>query len=719
MKKWWLLAGVMFVTIFTIAVYYTTELKVLNEWEDGGKILLQNKNLDLAFSKELNAHSVTDKSVYVTNEDGEKQAVSIKLNEDNRSISIASPHEGYDSESNYFTLHLTEDIQSVGGRKLDGERIQFVVKDRLPVIGSKQRLQAYFEKSHKNSVHVMEKSSADGESSMEMADNSSSGNSDQSHSTTNIQVQGVDEPDTIKNDGDFIYQLVRNKLHITRAKPADELKLMTTIRFEDMAFSPHQLLLYGNKLIVMGHSYQSETSHEQKSSGSEDSIARTAFHSVQMKVYDVENVSNPILEREVEIEGSYLSARRSQEHVYLISQYHPPVWRTFEKGDEKVELRPRFRDTAMSNKMNVIDYDEIQYFPDTNESHYTTISSINIDKPESPAFHETFLGGGGELFMSKENLYIAVQTNVVNDSEFRRSYTPDTDVYKFTIEDGEIDYKASVTVKGTVLNQFSMDEFEGNFRIATTSGFSGDDRTQSFNHLFIYDEHLNLIGKVEGLAEGERIYSARFMNERIYIVTFKQVDPLFVIDASDPRNPEVKGELKIPGFSNYLHPYDEDHIIGFGHHTKLVNLKGSREPMIQTDGIKISIFNVKDMHDPKEIHTKIIGGSGTYSPLNHDHKALLFEPSKNLFAFPLQMYNEKTGGYLFNGAHVYQITMKDGLKLIEEISHADVSDLYQSPWEQEIHRLIYIDDHLYSFSNNSIVTHEMKTYEQIGAIEIP
>ncbi len=718
MKKWWLPVGVMLITICTIIVYFTTELKLLNKWEDGEKIVLQNKSLDLFFSKKLNAHSVTDKSVYVTNEDGERQPISIKLKDDDRSISIASPLHGYDLRSDYFTLHLTKDIQSVGGRALaDGERVRFVVKDRLPVIGSKERLQAYFEKSRKRSVHVIEDSTAEGESSMEMADKSSSGDSSQNHSTTNIQVQGVDEPDTIKNDGEFIYQLVRNKLLITRAKPAEEMKVMTTIRFENMSFSPNQLLLYENKLIVLGHSYQSIEDQAKKSSRSEDSVARTAYHSVQMKVFDVRNVSNPILERELEVEGSYLSARRSQEYVYLVSQYHPPFWRTFENDES--ELRPRIRDTAMINKMNVIDYDEIQYFPNSNEARYTTISSINLNKSEEPAFHETFLGGGGEMYMSRDNLYIAVQTNRVDESKFSRTYTLDTEVYKFTVDEGEIEYKASATVKGTALNQFSMDEYQGNFRIATTSGFSGNDRVPSFNHLFIYDENLNLIGKVEGLAEGERIYSARFMKERIYIVTFKQVDPLFVIDASDPQNPTVKGELKIPGFSNYLHPYDEDHIIGFGHNTKVVNHKHSREPVIQTDGIKISIFNVKDMRSPKEIHTKIIGGSGTHSPLNYDHKALLFDSSKNLFAFPLQMYNENTGGYLFNGAHIYHITMEDGLQLIEEISHVDVSDLYQSPWDQEIHRLIYIDDHLYSFSNSNIVAHEMRTYEQISAIEIP
>lgn len=195
-------------------------------------------------------------------------------------------------------------------------------------------------------------------------------------------------------------------------------------------------------------------------------------------------------------------------------------------------------------------------------------------------------------------------------------------------------------------NQFSMDEYEGNLRVATT--YVVETRTEEnydeetgigsisyeeplySNRLYILDDNLKEIGKIDDLAKDEKIYSVRFMGKMGYIVTFEQVDPLFVIDLSDPTNPQIKGELKIPGYSSYLHPYDETHIIGIGYNTKSNGYGG-----ITTDNMKMSMFDVSDVENPKEMFSIDIGKSYTSSELLYNHKVLFYKKSDNLIGFPV------------------------------------------------------------------------------------
>ena len=171
---------------------------------------------------------------------------------------------------------------------------------------------------------------------------------------------------------------------------------------------------------------------------------------------------------------------------------------------------------------------------------------------------------------------------------------------------------------------------------------------------------MKIVGSLTGLAKDERIYSARFMGDKAYMVTFKQTDPLFVIDVATPTAPKVLGELKIPGFSNYLHPLDENHLIGFGYETKIVPQQGSKEPLIMTEGMKVSLFDVSDLSNPKEVDTEVIGGQGTFSPIQYDHHALFQHREKNLYGFPITIYEQGVGQeyaqFKQDGALIYEIT---------------------------------------------------------------
>ncbi len=199
-----------------------------------------------------------------------------------------------------------------------------------------------------------------------------------------------------------------------------------------------------------------------------------------------------------------------------------------------------------------------------------------------------------------------------------------TTIYRFTLSAGKVIEAGTGNVPGSILNQFSMDEYNDYFRIATNSFSSG---TLS-NNVYILDYNLNTVGKLEGIAQGERIYSTRFVDEKLYMVTFKQMDPFFVIDMKNPTQPEVLGELKIPGYSTYLHYMDENNVLGFGMDTEEVN--GN----VQTGGFKISLFDVSNIKDPIEKDKAVIGERGTHSELLYNHKTLLYMGNKKTIWIP-------------------------------------------------------------------------------------
>jgi uncharacterized secreted protein with C-terminal beta-propeller domain len=239
-----------------------------------------------------------------------------------------------------------------------------------------------------------------------------------------------------------------------------------------------------------------------------------------------------------------------------------------------------------------------------------------------------------------------------------------TSITKIGIKEGTITFEANGTVPGYVLNQFSMDEHNGFFRVATTdhnwrSGSSG-------NNVYVLNEDLEIIGELEGLAKDEEINSARFIDDRCYLVTFKKVDPLFTIDLSEPDNPIVLGKLKIPGYSDYLHPYDENTLIGVGKET----VEAKEGDFAWYQGVKISLFDVSDVENPSELAKIEIGDRGTDSPALYNRHAFLFNKSRNILITPiLEARIDKKdfsgevppifyGEYIYQGAYIFEINLK-------------------------------------------------------------
>ncbi|MEM4634106.1 MAG: beta-propeller domain-containing protein, partial [Candidatus Anstonellaceae archaeon] len=289
-------------------------------------------------------------------------------------------------------------------------------------------------------------------------------------------------------------------------------------------------------------------------------------------------------------------------------------------------------------------------------------------------------------------------------------------------------------VPGYLINQFSMDESKGYFRVATTiqpSWWAGWDGQASANALYVLDDKLQIVGKVEGIAPGETIYSVRFMGDRAYMVTFKKVDPFFVIDLSDPNSPKLLGKLKIPGYSDYLHPYDDSYIIGLGKEA----IPSKEGDFALQQGVKLSLFDVRNPEDPKEVAKFEIGDRGTESYALHDHKAFLFSKDLNLLVIPITLAKiDKSkyaggeipdwayGDFVFQGAYVFKVSPEEGFLLRGTITHASEEELLKSGEyfyaKSNVLRSLYMDDYLYTVSNRMVKANDLNSLAHISSVQI-
>jgi uncharacterized secreted protein with C-terminal beta-propeller domain len=259
-----------------------------------------------------------------------------------------------------------------------------------------------------------------------------------------------------------------------------------------------------------------------------------------------------------------------------------------------------------------------------------------------------------------------------------------------------------------------MDEYEGYFRIATTSRRGGVLQ----NNIYVIDEEMRTAGKLENLAPGESLHSARFAGDKAYLVTFKKTDPLFVIDLTRPDAPEVLGELKIPGYSDYLHPYDETHLIGVGKETQ----EAQEGDFAWYQGLKLSLFDVSNVSSPQQLAKTVIGDRGTDSQVLSDPKAFLFDKSRSLLVIPVNLAQiDKTlyeprpstyGDFVWQGACIFNVTLEGGFEIRGNITHVESQkisgeDNQLTNSNYWITRALYIDNILYTISDEMVKLNDL------------
>ena len=482
----------------------------------------------------------------------------------------------------------------------------------------------------------------------------------------------------------------------------DEIEKIAEINFKEENFYPIEIYVQNNKLALIGNIAYNENL---KMSTEMQDISEAPKSKTGIIIYDITDRSNPKEIRNVMLEGSYITSmsRMIDENIYFAVSENIYGYDISCKSIEELnenDYMPKYTDTAISNEEKCISYDKIYNLDETEDANYLILVGINING-DNEADIQTFLGAGTYLYSSEKNMYIA--TNEVEYDENYKVINTKTKLMKFELNNGKIIYKAKGKVEGSVNNQFSMDENGDNFRIATTIGEIWSNQNTS-NNLYVLNDKLEEIGKIEGLAEGEKIYSVRYMGSKAYVVTFKQTDPFWVIDLSDATNPQILGEVQLPGYSVYLHPYDEKHIIGFGYDTKE---NGTR---VTNNGLKLVMFDVSDFTNPQVVFQIAVGDSKyTYSELLYNHKSAIFSKEKGIMAFPI---NSSSGLKTNSRAVIYKIDLENGFSLQGEIG--TISNNY----EEEVRRIVFVNGNYYTLSYSQVRVADMDSLNVFKIIDI-
>ena len=574
-----------------------------------------------------------------------------------------------------------------------------------------------------------------------------------SYSTTNVQVAGVDEPDIVKTDGTYLYVIANQTVFIIKAYPPAEAIILSQITITNVTIS--NIFIWGDRLVVFGdtggfYNYPLLEGDTKVGIVSPD-IWWGGVTQTVINVYDINDRTNPILEKEIRIDGGYFDARLIDEYVYVVAtEYTNNIYYALDEKNYTLNV-PQISIDRKSQNISASDI----YYVDVPELSDTMTHVISLNLNTNDVVEKSFmLGSSQTMYVSKNNIFLASahypyypllyrtqgDLSSVNDQET-------TILHKISITTGDVSYIAQGEVPGHILNQFSMDEHNGFFRIATTVGNNWGEDTQSSNNIYILDENLKQVSQIENIAPGESIYAARFLGDRAYLVTFVQVDPLFTIDLSDPYNPRILGELKIPGYSEYLHPYDETHLIGIGKEV---------DPNIDADkvhtpgaiyytailGLKIALFDVSDIENPVEEAKIVIGDRGTDSPALYDHKAFLFDREKELLVIPVSLYEIKQedkdryanssgtetifGEFTFQGAYAYGLSLENGFELKGRITHQTPEQMqhpsdyywYWGSSNTDITRTLYINNILYTISGEMVKMNNLDNLSEINSLDL-
>lgn len=548
---------------------------------------------------------------------------------------------------------------------------------------------------------------------------------DDDYSETNVQEQGVDEADVIKNDGKYIYLIKGRTIRIVKAVPPDAMKELTKIRIAEENFYPQEIYTTDNDLVAIGQSFNDG--------------AKTDVY-----VFDITDRENIVQKRKISFDGNYISSRRIGNKVYFVMNDYPE-YHILEKTKEGEDLVPKYLDSKIGIEKPVAGCTAIKFFPRYGQPNFLIIASVPLDNIDGIIHKQLYMGAGETIYSSLKNMYVATNRYEHNEQVRYDIWIPpitntSTLLYRFQFNEGKIEYRGSGTVPGTILNQFAMDEEGGTFRIATTKGdfWAEETNGKPTNQLYILDaENLStILGKIENIGANEKIKSVRFLGNKAYLVTFRNTDPFFVIDLTNPAAPKILGELKIPGYSDYLHPYDENHVLGFGKEAVAMN-----EKFAYYQGMKVALFDVTDVANPKLQFQEIIGDRGTNSELLYNHKALLFSREKNLIAFPVEVAEVKNkdlekpdpgayGEIIFRGAYVYSLDLEKGFQLKGKITHlgnngaeatseeekAELMPQMYGPDTALIKRIIYMGNSLYSISMAKIQAHDLSDMKEQGEV---
>lgn len=578
------------------------------------------------------------------------------------------------------------------------------------------------------------------------------------HSQTNVQVAGVDEPDFVKNDGKYIYLISGDTLTIVDAFPATSAAIISRTTLDDI---PKEIFISGDRLVLFttATSYDNGDGTVYASQMKSMPYYRNYNPVTHVIFYDISDRKDPRVLNDYTIDGDYSDARLIGSNLYLVTRDQVYLY----NDAEKITV-PCLR---LSGRCVVTP--DVYYFDNPERSYsFTTITSFDTNGAHEKEAKTYLIGNGNIIYVSPDAMYVSYQKyhniyrrggvepvfaeaaagsgltvfsedfNMMSETQKEAVIAEmkaqeeeklkkkeidqsTTVIHKIAIDDGAITYIARGEIPGYLDSQFGMDEYNNNLRVATTSNVYTTRGSYEYNNVFVLDSMMKTIGSLTHIAEQEKIYSTRFIGDRLYMVTFKRVDPFFVIDLSTPTSPKILGKLKIPGYSDYLHPYDSTHIIGLGKETSTNDWGG-----VSTQGIKLALFDVQDVEHPKQVGKVEIGDSGSDSAALSDHKAFLFSKEKDLLVIPARVVKEGngittrnmySGPQVWYGAYVFGVDPATGFDLKGTIEHGSQNESYY--WygssQNEVKRSLYIGDTLYTLSTSKILANPIGNIKETVA----
>lgn len=533
------------------------------------------------------------------------------------------------------------------------------------------------------------------------SDTNSTSSSNSDYSETNVQVKGVDEADLVKTDGKYIYSVNNDEVFIIQPNNGNPVNISSI----DLENNISNIYVHENKLVALSSFYVDNLDTITKSDG-EIYQYGTSKYITNAYVYDLSDINNPVEICKFTQAGQYLSSRKIDNVLYLTTRYSIIDYKSIDE-DAPETYCPVY---GTNNNMNCVDAKKIIVNENTDTVNYVTVASIDLNNPQQFADICSVLGSGSEIYASKDNLYVASYC-------YSKDNYDTTQILRFSLNNGEIESNGSLNVEGKLLNQFSMDEYNGYFRVVTEKSnfnilsdvyyFITELSSDKETALYVFDSDLKLTGKTKDVAKDERVKSVRFDGDIAYFVTFRQTDPLFTVDLSNPSSPKILSELKIPGFSEYLHVFDENLLLGFG---KEVDPDTGMQ-----EGLKLTMFDTSDKTNVTELATRVFTNKRASSPAESDHKAIFVDEERGIIGIPYRSssdYNFEVNYAIFQ----YDIERNDFVLLKNVNLYEDYDYNYKEA--KKYRRGLYIDDYFYIVTEDRIYTLDYSNFELKGELMI-
>lgn len=531
---------------------------------------------------------------------------------------------------------------------------------------------------------------------------------------TNVQVQGVDEPDRVKTDGSHLFVATGDAVSIINAYPPNSIATLSTITFHNgnvlgIEISPNRLLVINQR------------------------TSNTTY--IDLLLYNTVNLSSPALMANMSVAGNYVAARLAQNYTYAVIQ--EPAFQ-FDSSGNATGVMPY----VINNGINeAISPSSIYYTPDRVQiNYYTLVISMSMSNGKESIL-SVLTGPSSTIYVSTSNIYVVYSNyqelyadSIPGDvftggviSPTSMSQEQNSTIFRASYSNGSVAVEAVGMIPGTVLNQFSMDEYNGYFRVATSRFVTIGSQPTSSDDVYVLGQNMSQVSALQNIAPGENLYAVRFVGDMGYVVTFQQVDPLFAISFNDITHPVILSALKVSGYSDYLQPLLGGYLIGVGKDA----VPSSTGDFSYYLGLKLSLFHVFDNGTSTQVSKYLIGDRGTDSPVLNDHLAFTFDSSRNITVIPVllaKVSGNQTSGpgnpppfgdYVWQGVYVFKVSTS-GFTLLGNMSQYPAGQNYgDSPNNNlQIDRSVIIGDYLYTVSQSEVMVSSFSSFSTVASIQL-